>query len=235
MPAEQPSRLQRAQRMLVRLSQLTQQKGGHRLALVIFAAKAKLVCPLTHDYDHFREVVLKYDLKHLDPSIWPDKNDVSGTRIGTGLLQAVEAHDQGDSETQSILLLSDGDDPVNEDDWRFIGVPDATHRAIPIHCVGIGDELEQTIPAAKFNSQPVKTKLNEEPLQDIAERTGGVYIHAGRSEIDADAIFRLTLSSGGLRDKGVDRLPVYRQQFAWFLTPAFVLLLGAIAIRGKLR
>ena len=29
-------------------------RGGHRVAVVVFAARPKLVCPLTTDYDHVR-------------------------------------------------------------------------------------------------------------------------------------------------------------------------------------
>src|SRR5262249_1189999 len=38
-------------------------RGGHRLALVVFAADAQVVCPLTYDYDHFQ---MKLDGVSLD-------------------------------------------------------------------------------------------------------------------------------------------------------------------------
>src|SRR5262245_23267359 len=55
MLAEQPTRQERARRALFDLAESLQRRGGHRIALVVFAARAKLVCPLTHDYDHFRD------------------------------------------------------------------------------------------------------------------------------------------------------------------------------------
>ena len=57
MLAEQPSRLSRATDALQNLCDTLQQRGGHRIALVVFAGRAKVICPLTHDYDHFRDAV----------------------------------------------------------------------------------------------------------------------------------------------------------------------------------
>src|SRR5215472_14308627 len=54
MLAEKPSRLERAHAALLDLADTIEKRGGHRLALVLCAGKAKLACPLTHDYDHFR-------------------------------------------------------------------------------------------------------------------------------------------------------------------------------------
>src|SRR2546423_762369 len=49
-----PSRLGRAKDALRELADAVQARGGHRLGLVVFAGQAAVVCPLTHDYDHFR-------------------------------------------------------------------------------------------------------------------------------------------------------------------------------------
>src|SRR5262249_40027506 len=65
MSAEQPSRFQRAKEAIEDLSWDVQRRGGHRLGLVVFAGGAKSVCPLTHDYDHFREVLGQVDATEL--------------------------------------------------------------------------------------------------------------------------------------------------------------------------
>ena len=49
-----PNRQERARLALLDLLHTLQQRGGHRLGLVAFAARPLLVCPLTYDYDHFR-------------------------------------------------------------------------------------------------------------------------------------------------------------------------------------
>src|SRR5438093_641389 len=45
--AEAPSRLERARAMLLDLGRAVEKRGGHRLALVLFAGRARLACPLT--------------------------------------------------------------------------------------------------------------------------------------------------------------------------------------------
>ena len=60
MLAEQPSRLERALRSLHDLADHLQKRGGQRIALVVFAARPRLIFPLTNDYDHFRHAPGKY-------------------------------------------------------------------------------------------------------------------------------------------------------------------------------
>src|SRR5689334_14811488 len=83
--AEQPSRLHRAQEGLAKLVEALKERGGHRVALVVFAGRAKVMCPLTHDYDHFRETVEALDPDRLPPDIAATDDDPSGTRIGSGI------------------------------------------------------------------------------------------------------------------------------------------------------
>src|SRR5947209_5487527 len=81
--------------------------------LVAFAAGAKVVCPLTHDYDHFRDAVRRLDAADLPPELRPaSADDPSGTRIGAGLHAALAAHDPDAAGYQDLLLVSDGDDPA---------------------------------------------------------------------------------------------------------------------------
>src|SRR5207237_2309864 len=89
-----PNRLERAKKALEDLSQAVQQRGGHRLALVGFAARARVICPLTHDYDHFRAALAELDAANPHPDLRPSAAEaVSGTRIGLALATAVEVHD----------------------------------------------------------------------------------------------------------------------------------------------
>ncbi|HEV3203961.1 MAG TPA: VWA domain-containing protein, partial [Gemmataceae bacterium] len=67
-----PNRLGRARDGLLDLVNSVQQRGGHRLALVVFAARAAVVCPLTHDYNHFREALLQLEPDEPFLEIGPD-------------------------------------------------------------------------------------------------------------------------------------------------------------------
>src|SRR5262249_9729203 len=50
-----PNRLEFAQKAVEKLVESLKQRGGHRVALVAFAGRARIICPLTNDYDHFLE------------------------------------------------------------------------------------------------------------------------------------------------------------------------------------
>jgi tetratricopeptide (TPR) repeat protein len=94
MLAEQPSRQERAVKALRDLADAAERRGGHRLALVVFAAHARVACPLTHDYDHFRDALAQQDAAEPPPALRPHKGDPpTGTRIGEALRLAVSPRD----------------------------------------------------------------------------------------------------------------------------------------------
>jgi Ca-activated chloride channel family protein len=211
--AEQPSRLHRAKEGLARLAEALRERGGHRVALVVFAAHAKVVCPLTHDYDHFREVADRLDAERLPPELAATDDDPSGTRIGSGIRAAVDLHEPRYAGYQDILLLSDGDDPARDGEWR-LPAAEARAREIPVHTVGIGDPGGEgsTIPTAdgplqNTDSEAVRTRLQEGPLQEIAEMTQGVYIPAHTWALPLGRLFRERIESRPLRDDADDALP----------------------------
>jgi Ca-activated chloride channel family protein len=133
-----PSRIERARRALRDLSYTVQRHGGQRLALIVFAARAQVVCPLTHDYDHFRLAVAQQDPANAPRDLRPRPGGpTSGTRIGTGLEAAVKALGTGSGAAATILLLSDGDDPGRDDEWQQ-GARAAKKRQVPVFAIGIG-------------------------------------------------------------------------------------------------
>jgi Ca-activated chloride channel family protein len=231
MLAEKPSRLELAQKALLDLCEAVRQEGKHRLGLVIFAGHAKLACPLTHDYDHFRETVSSFDRDHLDPALWPEDDAPSGTRIGEALALAVDALGPEEARgVQDILLLSDGDDPANDEEWRKVGIASARLKKVPVHTVGVGTPNKQKpIPLEDefyyHDGEKVWTKLEEKPLQEIARLTGGVYVPMYARAYPLGELFLDQLTTGAVREQGDDTLPVYEQRYAWFLGPAFGLLL----------
>jgi Ca-activated chloride channel family protein len=229
MLAETPSRLDRARAALRELSETVQKRGGHRLGLVVFAARARVACPLTHDFDHFRDVLAGFDADHLDPRLWPQDADVSGTRIGAALRLAVESCDSRFPEAQDILLVSDGDDPEGDDEWRT-GALEARNRGFPVHTIGLGDpERGSPIPGRdgflEINNERILTRMDPRPLRGIAQLTGGSCTLAGVSPPPLSRLFLEQIEPRGRREESPDALPLYQQRFAWFLGPS-VLLFG---------
>lgn len=226
-----PNRFTQARDAVAKLLTSFQQRGGHRVALVAFAGRARIVCPLTHDYDHFLEKLAELDAEHLAPEFRAGPEAASGTRIGAGLELAVAAHDERyrDARVQDIILLSDGDDPATDHEW-FTGIQAAQTANIPVHTIGIGDSLsERFVPVEggemKFQGKPVRTKLMEAPLKEIAEQTKGAYTQAGTGRVPLVELFRETIEPGRKREAADEALPQYRQRYGWFFGAALVLLL----------
>jgi Ca-activated chloride channel family protein len=221
MYAEAPSRLQRAQTALLDLADALRRRGGHRVALVVFAGQPRLVCPLTHDLDHFRDRVEGLDLEAPDPTLG------AGTRIGGGLILAVETHEGRSRAFRDILLLSDGDDPARDGEYRR-GIERARGEGIPVHCLALGDRTEgHGIPDGKgyltYQDKVVKTRLEEAPLREIARRTEGSYLLGGTQRVGLGEYYLALASRAGDEDSP-ERLAVSKQRQGWFLLPAFVFL-----------
>jgi Ca-activated chloride channel family protein len=222
MYAEAPSRVELARMALFDLAHTLRERGGHRVSLVVFAGKPRLVCPLTHDLDHFRDSVEAIDVAVPDPDLG------SGTRIGSALALAVDTHEGRSRAARDILLLSDGDDPARDGEWRA-GADRARAEGIPVHCVALGDAAEPhgiRISGGwlMHDGKEVQTRREDAPLREIARRTNGQLILAGNQRLPlGEHYLALAAASAGDEDSP-DALPVYRQRQAWFLTPAFVLL-----------
>jgi Ca-activated chloride channel family protein len=225
-----PDRLGRARDALLDLVQMIERRGGHRLALVIFAARAQVLCPLTHDYDHFRDTLINLDPADALLDIGPGPNgSPSGTRMGIGLIQAVETHDPRAHGHQDILMISDGDDPARDDEWQQ-GIAAACQQGIVVHTIGVGDpDLGSPIPVAGerqllYQGKPVLTRLVEKPLQEIARQTRGTYTAARTQALPLGEIFRERMESSPGRENSDDVLPVYRQHPFWFFAAALTML-----------
>jgi Ca-activated chloride channel family protein len=228
MLAETPSRLQRAREALLDLADTVERRGGHRLALVVFAGKARLACPLTHDYDHFRSQLDKLETLAQERDLEPAAGEKSGTRLGQALSLAATCDDTRFAGTRDILLLSDGDDPGRDAEWRN-GARIANALGIRVHAVGIGDPnaaspIRLDGGPLMYDGQPVRTRLEESPLRDIAESTGGTYTSARTRTLPLGELYLDTIENQARREDSDDALPVYQQRYAWFLAPAFAFL-----------
>jgi Ca-activated chloride channel family protein len=235
-----PSRFDRAKEALQDLSYTVQKHGGHRLGLVAFAARPRLICPLTQDYDHFRDALGELNAADPSPDLTTAVNAaLSGTRIGAGLQAAIDAHDPRSQDYQEILLLSDGDDPVRDEEWKEGAVRARDHK-IPVHTIGIGDPVaDSTVPSRdgtplRYKNRLVQTRLQEEPLQEIARWTGGTYTPARTSALPLGQLFLERIEPAKKQEVSVDALPSYQQRYPWFLG-AGLLFLGLEMVVGQAR
>jgi Ca-activated chloride channel family protein len=222
-----PNRLERGKAALGDLIDAVQRRGGHRLGIVAFAGRSQIVCPLTNDYDHVRAKLTALSADPLPSNL--QSTSISGTRIGAGVTAAVNAHEPEYRGAQLIVLVSDGDDPASDDEWRA-GYSAGRAAHIPVYTVGIGDP-DHDSPVVMGNGPlshdaiPVMSHLHEEPLRTIATKTGGTFSTAGTARPDLAAFVRDTINSFSTRESiaGTLAQPVERQ--TWFLAAALIVVL----------
>jgi Ca-activated chloride channel family protein len=226
-----PTRWEAARAAALDLLAGISRRGGHRVGVVVFAARAKLVCPLTTDYDHARAIIEEIDALHPPPDIRPGVGtDVpSGTRIGVGLAAAVQAHDARFSGFQDIVLISDGDDPADDKEW-VRGADEARKAGIPVFAVGVGNP--DVVTPLTLDKDQVGTQLHEGPLKQVADETRGQYIAARTSVPRLGEFFRTHLEPLPSRDVSDESIPLPKERYAWFLAPALALF-GIGWLRGR--
>ena len=207
-PDVKPSRLGRAK---LAITDFVQHYSHGRVGLVAFAGQAFLQCPLTFDYDSFRDA-----LNGVDDTTIP----VPGTDIGRALAEGYAAVAKNDRR-KILVLISDGEDLEQASIQRAKALA-ATN--VLIFTVGVGtpagSELMATdaqgnrTPLRDAQGQVVVSRLDEPTLRQIAEVTHGTYQPLGplgqglsriRSALEGEAGFRALVST---RKEGVDHFQV---------------------------
>ncbi len=173
-----PDRIGRARELLQQIVVQLERRGGNRVAIVAFASQAHTVCPLTFDLVHVGQKVATMNADALPEAF--AATAVSGTRIGTALTHAAELLGERGGR---ILLLSDGDDPARDGEWRR-----ALGLNVPIHVIALGNpERDIAIPGIANAT----SRLQEGPLRELASQTGGRYIAEHNSIIDTSYLHQL--------------------------------------------
>jgi len=203
-----PNRLGRAKFAIL---DFVQRHGRGRVGLVAFSGQAFLQCPLTFDYDAFREALLAVDERTIP---------VPGTDIGRALDEASRAMEK--TERRKVLVLvTDGEDLEKS------GVATAkalSEKGIVVYAVGVGtaagspiqvvNELGAQDYVRDADGQVVQSHLDETTLTEIAQATHGSYQPLGALGEGLDMVRKRvedTSDSGRLakmRKLGVDRFHV---------------------------
>ena len=172
-----PSRLARAKLACYDLLKATK---TDRLGLVAFAGGAFLQCPLTLDDGAFRQNVAA-----LDTDTIPEQ----GTALSQAIDEAKAAFGQDSASQKAIVIITDGED---HEPGAITAAKECADAKIRIFTIGVGSTsgelLKSTDPygnAVFFKDEegnPVKSRLNEELLQQIAQTAGGFYLHLNNTD-----------------------------------------------------
>ena len=215
-----PTRIARAK---LAIQDLVEQMGGDRVALVPFAGLAFVQCPLTLDYQAFRE-----SLRATRVGIIPRGGTALAAAIDTSL-EGAEGH-QG--KHLAVVLITDGENHEGDLDESLAR---AKERGVRIYTVGIGTVSGELINVEEGGQesflkdrkgQVVKSRLDESTLERIASETGGAYVRAQGADLGLGQLYEEYISKLDKRSLKSSMEKRYKEYFQLPLFLAFLLLAG---------
>ncbi len=200
-------------------------RQSDRIGLVVFAAGAYTLAPMTLDYGW-----LVHNLDRARIGMIED-----GTAIGSGIAVALNRLKKSEAKGKVLILLTDGRNNAGK-----ISPETAAEAAqalgIKIYTIGAGTKGLAPYPVkGVFGNtvyRQVKIEIDEDTLKKIADKTGARYYRATDTESLQkiyDEINRIEKSP--IKERGYRE---YRELFPWFLVPAFFLLLLEILLKNTL-
>lgn len=167
---------------------------GNRVGFVTFAGNSFRQAELTEDFR-----ALEFILQHW---VREDSSGVGGSNLAAALDMAIEVFPKEATRKKLLILLSDGGDTDQPLDPVLTK---ATHHGINIVALGVGtlepvripqyDANRQFTGYLQIDGQVITTRLNEAPLQRIADATHGQYWRATRAKIPPSFLAQTSLLS----------------------------------------
>jgi Ca-activated chloride channel family protein len=225
-----PYRLKRAHLAIL---DFVRQLEGDRVGLMPFAGSAYLMCPLTLDYDAFEQ-----SLSAVTTDIIPR----GGTNIATVIDKAVETLNNA-ANHKILIILTDGETLEGD---AIKAAEEATKLGLTIYTVGVGTSQGELIPVAGQSGKGfvkdkkgnfVTSRLDENTLSTIAEKSGGLYVPLGAAGEGLETIYQQKLALIPKEELAERRHKVLLERFEWPLAGAlfFLILELLVGERKKAR
>ncbi|GMV79621.1 MAG: hypothetical protein AMXMBFR7_08050 [Planctomycetota bacterium] len=209
-----PNRLERAKGDI---KLLLQRLKGERVALVAFAGKPVIKCPLTADHGFFRLA-----LDDLDTNSAPR----GGTLIGDALRKGLELLPADTQRDQAMLLITDGED---QNSYPLEAAAACADRKVIVFTLGLGDpDQGARVPGREAGSflthegQQVWTKMDPTLLRQLAVRTRGASILAGTRSYDLGQLYEDHLAHLRGEEITSEKRQRLHERYQWFLALALL-------------
>jgi Ca-activated chloride channel family protein len=202
-------------------------RPADRIGLVAFAGEALTVVPGTLDHDLLLQAVESLEVGQLE----------DGTAIGTALATAVNRLRTVEEGSRIVVLLTDGDNNRGSID-PLDAAAAAEALGVRVYTIGVGRDGVAPVPIGRtrfgyqYANMPVQ--VNDELLDGMARRTGGLYFRATDPEALARIYDRIdALETAPIREeRSVERASV-RHEFVILALVLLVLELIGSALRGR--
>jgi len=221
----QPNRLERVK---LAVQDLMNDLEGDRVGLIAFAGRAFLQAPLTIDYDAVVEAINDLDTKTIPEG---------GTNISSAIALAMQSFGKSATGNRALIIFTDGEE-LSGDAVKM--AKEAADAGVRIFTVGVGTPEGSLIPITGDDGQTafvkdsagqvVKSKLDDKRLREIAQATGGFYIHleSGPRTMQQVQTEGLAKMQAAEMDVRLSRRPIER--YEWPLGAALIALALSILI-----
>jgi Ca-activated chloride channel family protein len=221
----QPDRIERVK---LATHDLINELQGDRVGLIAFAGRAFLQAPLTIDYEAVMESINDLDTKTIPEG---------GTNISSAIDLATQSFGKSAVGNRALIIFTDGEE-LSGDAVKTAKA--AANEGVRIFTVGVGTPQGSLIPITAENGetafvkdsagQVVKSKLDEKPLREIAQATGGFYVHLENGPRTMQQIYNegLAKMQAAEIDVRLSRRPIER--YEWPLGAAIIALALSILI-----
>ncbi len=224
-----PNRLSFAQ---MEVGEFIKKLKNDRIGLIAFSGSAFLQCPLTIDYSG-----AMIALEGFNVDVIPQ----GGTSLPSAIAEAVRSYGKTRLDDKVLIIITDGENTEGDIEKAL---KDAKKEKITIHCIGIGTAEGVTIPVLDEKGERgllkdkrgdiVKSRLDENTLKTVADKTGGMYVRATPQDIGLEKIFRERLSMLKEREEEEALAKVYKERFQIPLGAAMFFLFAEMIIRKKI-
>ncbi len=226
----QPDRLERVK---LATQDLVDELQGDRVGLIAFAGRAFLQAPLTIDYSAAIDSINDLDTKTIPEG---------GTNISAAINLAVQTYGKSAVGNRALVIFTDGEE-LSGDATKSAKA--AADSGVRIFTIGVGTREGSLIPITSDDGgtafvkdskgQVVKSRLDETRLREVAEATGGFYLHLENGPRTMKQLIEQGLSKmqAGEIDARFSRRPIER--YEWPLGVAIVALAVSMLINDRKR
>src|SRR6266446_2454397 len=165
----------RLERIKLAAQDLINELEGDRVGLIAFAGRAFLQAPLTIDYEAAVESINDLDTKTIPEG---------GTNISEAIALASRTFGKSAMGNRALIIFTDGEELSGD---AAQSAKNAADTGVRIFTVGVGTPEGSLIPISGEDGgtafvkdsagQVVKSKLDEKRLREIAQASGGFYLH----------------------------------------------------------
>jgi Ca-activated chloride channel family protein len=218
-----PNRLERAKKFA---ENLVEKLKGEQIGLILFAGSAYLQMPVTTDYAT-AELFIR--------SASPNLAGTQGTAIAEAIDLARRSFSENNQSHKALIIITDGEDHDGE---ALEAAQKAREEGVIQFTVGVGTEEGGFIPVfingredykRDESGQPVRSKLNNAILEELARKGDGAYFQIESSDEVAEAL-QQRIDQVEKRELEVRAFTSFNSFFQYFLAAGLLLMVFEFVI-----